>query len=197
MSIRTTAALAAIVGFAPMALASVFYDEAIDGDMSDDRFNPNVFNLGLGSNTIISETLLSNLPQPEGDRDFFTVVVGVGQTLSQIVLTEASNPGGGFDSAAFVAMQFGPIITVDPENPFPNAGDLSGFILTTSDLIGTDVMAELSGLDGPLGPGEYAFWVQQTGEDLTRVGLEFTVIPAPGAIATLGLGALLAGRRRR
>lgn len=195
MLVRTLGVGAALVCGLSVASANVLHDDAIDGDLSDDRFNPDVFQLGLGANTIYSETVRSNLPQPEGDRDYFTVVVGAGMSLTELFLTESSLPAGGFDNVAFIGMQFGPIVTVDPDIPDPTP--LSGWILTTADLIGTDVLSLLAGVDGPLGPGEYAFWVQQTGDDLTRVGLEFNVVPAPGALALLGLGGLAVSRRRR
>lgn len=195
MFVRTLGVAAALAMVAPLATANVLHDDAVDGNLSNDPMNPDVFHLGLGMNSIISETVLSNLPPPDGDRDFFTVVVGAGMSISQIILAESSLPNGGFDDIAFVAMQFGPLITVDPD--MPDASLLAGWILTTSDLVGTDVLSLLSGGMSSLGPGEYAFWVQQTGDDLTRVRLDFMVVPAPGALALLGLGGLAGVRRRR
>ena len=196
MQFRSLAALAAVVAGASCAMGSVFHDDAIHGDLSDDRFNPTVFNLGVGVNTIISETGLSNLPAPEGDRDYFTLVVGAGQTLTSITLVESVNVGGGgFDPVAFIGLQFGPMVTVDPDAP--NPAPLAGWTLSTPDAVGTDLMSVLTGGLTELGPGEYAFWVQQTGEDITRVRLDFNVVPAPGAVALLGLGGLVSTRRRR
>lgn len=195
MLIRTVAGLMAVGMLVPMASADVFYDETVDGDLSDDRANPDVFDLSLGTSGIIMEAVLSNLPSPDGDRDYFTVVVGAGQTLTEIIYADSSLPNGGFDSAGFLAMQFGPVVTVNPDAPDPTP--LAGFIIGSPDLVGTNVLEALSGGLTELGEGEYAFWFQQTGEDLNRVRFDFTVVPAPGAMALLGMGGLVGIRRRR
>lgn len=195
---QTALAVAAMafVGSIASAGGLVIWDDAVNGDLSDDRFNPNVFALDNGVSSIISETVLSNFPSSEGgDRDYFTVTIGAGQSITSIMLAESFNPAGGFDAVGFMALQFGPIVTVDPAAP--NPAPLAGFVIGTEDLIGTDILGLLSGGLSELGAGEYAFWVQQTGEDLTRIRLDFNVVPAPGAMALLGLGGLVAGRRRR
>lgn len=197
MRIQNAAGLAAValVGSIASAGGLVIWDDAVDGDLSDDRFNPNVFVLGNGVSSVISETVFSNFPDEGGDRDYFTVVIGAGQSLTSIILSEASNPNGGFDAAGFIALQFGPIVTVDPAAP--NPAPLAGWLITFESLVGTDVLSDLSGGFSSLGEGEYAFWVQQTGEDLTRIRMDFHVVPAPGAMALLGLGGLVGVRRRR
>ncbi len=197
MRIQNAAALVAVafVGSIASAGGLIIWDDAVDGDLSDDRFNPNVFVLGNGVSGIISETRFSNFPDEGGDRDYFTVVIGAGQTLTAIMLSEASNPLGGFDAAGFIGLQFGPIVTVDPNAP--NPAPLAGWLITFENLVGTDLLGDLSGGLSSLGEGEYAFWVQQTGEDLTRIRLDFHVVPAPGAMALLGLGGLVGVRRRR
>lgn len=197
MRIQNAAGLAAValVGSIASAGGLVIWDDAVDGDLSDDRFNPNVFVLSNGVSSVISETVFSNFPDEGGDRDYFTVIIGAGQSLTSIMLSEASNPNGGFDAAGFVGLQFGPIVTVDPAAP--NPAPLAGWLITSDNLVGTDLLSDLSGGLSSLGEGEYAFWVQQTGEDLTRIRLDFTVVPAPGAMALLGLGGLVGVRRRR
>lgn len=195
MLIRTVAGLMAVGVLVPMASADVFYDETVSGDLSDDRFNPSVFALALGTSSLIMESRLANLPQPEGDRDYFTLVVGAGQTLTEIIYAESILPNGGFDSAGFLGLQFGPVVTVNPDAP--NPAPLAGFIIGSEDLVGTNVLGALSGGLSELGEGEYAFWFQQTGDDLNRVRFDFTVVPAPGAMALLGLGGLVGIRRRR
>ena len=53
------------------------------------------------------------------------------------------------------------------------------------------------GFAGPLGPGDYSFWVRQGGADAATWDLNFVVTPAPGALALLGLGGLFGTSRRR
>lgn len=198
MRYQSTLAIAAVVlvGSAASAGGLVIWDDAVDGDLSDDRFNPNVFNLQNGVSSVISETVFSNFPPSEGgDRDYFTLVVGAGQSITSITLAESFNPAGGFDAVGFIGLQFGPIVTVNPDAPDPSP--LAGFVIGNADLVGTDILGALSGGLSSLGEGEYAFWMQQTGEDLTRVRLDFNVVPTPGALAVLGLGGLAAVRRRR
>jgi hypothetical protein len=191
MSIRAIIALAA---FAPAAAAGITFDEAVDGDLSNDRTNPNVFALGSGTNLFTMDVVDSN--NPTGDLDYFTVTVGAGFLIDSITLVSSTNPNGGFDPVAFIAMQIGPEVTVDPAAP--NPAPLAGFVIGDPGQVGTDILPALSGSFGPtLGEGQYAFWVQQTGTDLTRVTLSFNVVPAPASAAALGCLGLFAARRRR
>jgi len=191
MTIRSIIALAVL---APAAHASVIFDEGVDGDLSNDRTNPSTFVLGLGVNSFTMDVIDSD--GPNGDLDYFTVTVGIGLTLDAVTLVSTTNPAGGFDATSFIAMQIGPQVTVDPASPDPTP--LSGFVIADPSQVGSDLLPALAGSFGPtLGPGEYALWVQQTGEDLTRVSLSFNVVPAPGSFAAFaGLG-LLGARRRR
>lgn len=191
MTIRAIIALAA---FAPAAAAGVIFDEAVDGDLSNDRANPTSFVLGSGANLFTMDVFDSD--QPGGDLDYFTVNVGAGFTIDSITLVSSTNPNGGFDSTGFIALQVGPEVTVDPDAP--NPAPLAGFVIAEPGTIGTNILPDLSGTVGPtLGEGAYSFWVQQTGVDLTRITLSFNVVPAPGAATAMGMLALLGARRRR
>jgi hypothetical protein len=186
-------ALLAAAGAATAGPGNVF-DEAFLGDFSDDRFAPTFLDFDLGLNTVISTTALSN-DIVNGDRDYFTFTLEAGESIDSITLLNATNPGGGFDSVAFAGLAFDSVFDFDPNT---NSGPgLVGFVLTTPDLVGTDIIGDLSaGLD-TLGPGDYSLWVQQTGDFLTQVELGFNVVPAPTTAALLGLGGLVAVRRRR
>lgn len=192
---RSSLAIVVVASFSGAALA-VDWDETIDGDLSNDRFNPTSFTLDLGLNTITMNVVDSN-DFDNGDIDYFSIVIGAGLQLDSIILFESSAPGDGFvDSIAFIGLAEGDFFPVDPM--FIDPEPLLGFILTGPELVGTDVLTAL-GLSAPVaGERVYSFWVQQTGFDLTTVSLGFqvSVIPSPGAAALLALGAL-AGRRRR
>lgn len=189
----TRAALLAIAAIAPTAAASVIYDEAVNGDLSGDRFNPTIITLGLGQNTITMDVVDSNLDG--GDRDYFTFSLGGGLSVNSILLADASNPNGGFDATAFVGLGSGNFFDFDPDT-FQGPG-LIGFVLTTPDLVGTDIIGDLNAAQGALTATDYSVWVQQTGQDVTRVSLTFNVVPAPTTAAFLGLAALATTRRRR
>jgi len=189
---RITAAVAA-AAIVSSAGAGVAYDEAIDGDLSGDRFNPTAVTTTLGSNLVRMQVVESDAPG--GDRDYFTVSIGAGEFIDQIILDESSVDVG-FDSTAFVGLAFDDIFDFDPDGL--TGPGLEGFVLTGSSLVGTDILGDLSGAGlSSLGPGDYSFWVQQTGEDLTTVGLDIIVAPAPSAASLLVLGAMGVARRRR
>lgn len=190
----TTRALIALAACAGTAHASIVYDEAVDGDLSNDRFNPTAFNLTEGVSVFTMDVIDSD--SPNGDLDYFTVSIGAGLSIDSVTLVSSTNPIGGFDPTAFIALQLGTQVTVDPAAPDPSP--LAGFVIGSPPTIGTNILPDLAGASGPtLGAGDYSLWVQQTGADLTRVTLSFNVVPAPGFASALGCVGLLAARRRR
>ncbi len=191
-SIRLYGAALAAGLFVSSASAQFAYDELVDGDITDDRFNPLVLNAADGVN-VLSGTVV------DGDRDYFTFTVPAGSELVAINLTDYVSP----DFAAFLGVQAGATFTVDPDLPDP--GPLLGYVLYGPMTLGTDILDDMGagfgaiGFTGALPEGQYTFWNQQTGPDLTSYTMEFVirVIPAPASAALLGAGGLLAARRRR
>jgi len=193
MRICSMSAALAACAIVSAAGAGVVYDETIDGDLSDDRFNPTDIATALGSNRARMSVVDSN--SPGGDRDYFTVSIGAGEFIDRIILDESSVGSSGIDNTAFIGLAFDDIFDFDPVNL--TGPGLVGFVLTDDTLVGTDILGALSGGLGSLGAGDYTFWVQQTGVDETTVGLDIRVAPAPGAMALLAMGALGGVRRRR
>lgn len=192
-TIKSAWPIAVAAGTAIAGPSGNIFDEAVLGDFSDDRFNPTVLDFALGSNTVINQVVDSDLPG--GDRDYYTFTLDDGQSIDSITLLNATNPTGGNDAIAFAGLAFDSIFDFDP-NIFDGPG-LVGFVLTTPDLSGLDILPELSdGLD-TLGPGDYTLWIQQTGTDLTEIALDFNVVPAPTTAAPLLAAALVSTRRRR
>lgn len=191
-----TRSLAAVIvaGFAGTAFAFDF-DESIDGDLSDDRFNTSQFTLDLGSNIFRMQVVDSN-NFVNGDIDYLTVTVPAGLQLDSIFLNESSAMG---DNRAFIGLAPGEDFPVDPQAPDPSL--LTGFVITDNSLVGTNILSELQGFDPSpiLGESVQSFWIQQTGFDLTQLEMQFNVseIPAPGAASLFGAAALAAARRRR
>ena len=186
-------ALGVVGACVSVASADVVYDEQVDGDLSGDRFNPTSVTLQSGVNSVRMDVV--NSDQPGGDRDYFTFNVGAGQWIDSIVIAESSVGPGGFDSAGFVGLAFDDIFDFDPDM-FTGPG-LVGFVITEPSTVGTDQLGALSAGQSTLGPGDYSFWVQQTGQDLTTIQLDINLVPTPGSFAVLGLGGLVAARRRR
>ncbi|MGP1273234.1 MAG: hypothetical protein ACTS22_07860 [Phycisphaerales bacterium] len=168
------------------------YDESVSGDLTDDRFAPFELSAAPGSN-VLSGTVVT------GDRDYFRFTVPAGFELSALNLLDYDSP----DFAAFLGVQSGSSITVDPDNPDP--ADLLGYALYGPLEEGTDLLPTMGtafgaiGFSGALPAGEYSFWNQQTGVDLTGYTLEFviTVVPAPAGLGVLAAAGAIAGRRRR
>lgn len=189
------AALAAalVMGLSASTAAGQFgYDELVDGDITDDRFNPLELIAADGVN-VLSGTVV------DGDIDYFRFTVPTGSELVAINLTDYVSP----DFAAFIGVQQGSTFTVDPNNPAPD--DLLGYVLYGPQTLGTDILDDMGagfgaiGFTGFLPAGEYTFWNQQTGPDLTSFTMEFVIrpIPAPASAVLLGAGGLLVARRRR
>lgn len=187
----TVAASAALLLAAP-ALGQFGYDELVDGDITGDRAMPLSLLADIGVNTL-SGTVV------DGDRDYFSFEVPAGAELVAINLAEYDSP----DFAAFLGVQTGSEITVDPDNP--DSAPLLGYVLYGPMTEGTDVLDDMGsafgaiGFTGALPAGQYSFWNQQTGPDLTSFTLEFVIapVPAPAGLGVLAGAGLLASRRRR
>lgn len=148
------------------------YKESKSGDLSDDGLDPTRVKLALGDNIIDG-----NYGNNGGiDRDYFWVKIPDGQQLSAIILDPKTQVGG---NVSFIGVQKGKKVTVDPLGGSPE-GLLGWTHYGTSDE-GTDILpaicegAGAKGCTPPLGPGSYAFWVQETGVCQCHYRFIFTV----------------------
>jgi hypothetical protein len=198
-------ALAAMIAATP-ARANFTYDEARDGDLSNDRLNPNLLIAGQGVNTLTGTT--ATFPAPAGrDFDYFNVTIPDGLQFGSIDLTEYS--GGDLTVIGMVAGTPFTVPPTDPANTIPPR--LLGWVHISTGLIGRDlfptmaaqtVPAPVIGFAAPLPSGSYSFWIQETSANPVNYSLSFNVsaIPEPSSLAMLGLGGLLFPyfiRRRR
>jgi hypothetical protein len=192
--------LSALLSNVGVCSAGIAWNESINGDLSNNRSNPTAVTVGTGSNLLIAT---SGGPGP--DRDYFRFTIPAGYQLTGIYLNQYTSL---FDGKAFIGVQTGSAITVNPTDPSP--APLLGYAHFGPDVelltppfnylsaIGTGVSA--IGFTGPLGPGEYSFWTQQTSAGSpSTYQLDFVVepvatpddVPIPGG-ALLIQGALLA-----
>lgn len=201
-----TLALAAVLASGLMASgaaqAVVAWDEAVNGDLSGNGLEPNFAALVAGGNELFGTTGRPFAGGPV-DRDYLHVTVPAGYVLTGLMVLSGTTalPGGG----AFIGLQAGPQVTVDPTG-FSAAG-LLGWTLFGPDQIGGNLFDEMalpaadsSGFDVPLPAGDYTLWVQETAVGSPSYALQFVVaeVPeAPSALAMLGGLALLAGALRR
>jgi MYXO-CTERM domain-containing protein len=181
------------------AAAVPVYDEATNGDFSNNRAAPTLVNFALGQNDVVGQTgSVSGVT----DRDYFTFIVPAGSTLSSLTVLNSSLTAGG---AAFFGLQAGPVVTVDPAAATP--GPLLGYELVSPADIGVDILPVMStaagagGFTVPLGEGQYTAWLQDTNAAPSIYGLRFnvTAVPEPGAalLAATGIVALGLFRRRK
>ncbi len=187
------AVLCAGVGTA--AHGQTIWNEVTQGDLSDDRFNPTTLNLTEGSNILFGvidgDDGMGNI-----DRDYFSVTVPQGHVLARIDLLLYFSD----DFGAFLGIQPGPIFPNDPDTVQPE--DLLGWVVFGPSNEGGDLLLAMS-VNGqtftpPLAAGTYTLWAQQL-DSFTEWTPDFVVeaVPAPGALAVMGLGLVGCVRRRR
>ena len=171
------------------------YDESVDGDLSNDRLSTTMITLDAASNPVSGSVTAQTLQSPL-DRDYFSVTVPAGRSLTQIQFEryESSNP------RAFIGMLAGSVFSIDPDNPTTDG--LLGYLHIGEQAIPSDILDDLRGSFGPtrfqspLAAGTYSFWVNQTEAALTEYTFNFVTIPEPHSmVAAAGLGLIL--RRRR
>ena len=199
----TIAGLAACAFLAGTASAGIMWDESIDGDISGDYMNPTqMYTVGV-NNHVIFTTVGDD---PDEDREYFTFTIAEGYELASIVLD-------GFDTdpesnLGFLGVASGTSFPTSPTAP--DVTQILGYALIGESDVGDDILQLMGqgsgsqGFTGPLGPGSYTFWAQETGPSTDDWDLNFIVtqgsapaVPGPGALAGLIGIATIAGRRRR
>lgn len=209
LSARTPRAFFTILALPLTSLAlhagNIAHDESVNGDLSTDSSSPTDLTFQVGDNEVHGTTGRVVAGGPV-DRDFFRISIPAGQQLSAIEMlagTTFAGPGGLSFLGVVNASDFG-------LTPPAAAGALLGYHHTAASEIGTDILDDLGagagaiGFTGPLGPGTYAFWVQETAVSSVAYGYNFKMTsasPVPDAgpagwlsFATLGL-TLVGGRR--
>jgi hypothetical protein len=204
-----SAFIALMFGLASVASAGVLWDETVDGDLANTGATATFLGtLTFGSNQVIG---LTGRPGPSPiapERDYFYVTVPSGLNLARITLL----PGDNMGALGFIGMEAGSTITLPP-TATTAAGLLGWWHYSPAD-VGSDILLSMhdlalipgpgagtgngaSGFTLPLGPGNYAFWVQDTSAladpaNPFNFGFDLQAVPEPGTMALmlLGLGGL-------
>ena len=190
-----------LAGFtAGIASADLMWDEAIDGDLSGDYLAPTQLYTKGVNNHVIFTTVGAEANGGEQDREYFTLTIDEGFELAAIILD-------GFETdpetnLGFIGVAAGNVFPTPPDAP--DVTSLLGYYLPGVNDIGNDILQAMGsgggsqGFSGPLGAGTYTFWAQETGPSTDNWDLNFIVteIPAPGALALLGVAGLASRRRR-
>ncbi len=187
-------AVASVIALGLSCAASVVaedYRESSNGDLSDDPLQPTVIPVDEGENRVRGQTI--DFPT---DRDIFTLVVPPGLEITGLFLSEFELISSPSDGGSLIALEEGDQIT-----DLNSSDNLRGFVIagtTSGTEVGDELLDDLGG--GPLGPGSWTFWIQNTGSitayELTALAEPQPAAPPPGdnatpAIPTLGPAGLL------
>ena len=205
LCLKGLAAIALVLTMLSNAHAIPVYTESIDGDLSGSGLTPTVITLGLGSNEITGTT--GNVAGVS-DRDYFVVTVPLNFKLAQLIEEAGTEAGqSGAFARGFFAVQLGPQVTLPP-NTMTATGLLgwTHYVPTATDIDILPAMGNPTPLNGatgfgpPLGPGTYAFWIQDTTPGTFNYGFDLVLVvpePASGGLMAVGLFALWGYLRRR
>lgn len=176
-----------------MASAQVIWDEAVSGDLSDDRMAPTSLTLNLGVNGLLATT-------GPIDIEYVHFHIPAGMQLDAIIPISYA----GQDQVAFIGVQAGSVFTEPATGT--NVGNLLGWALwgpgvgnmNTNILPAIGSGAGAQGFTGPLTGSDYTFWIQNTGDTMTyRLDFNTSVVPEPFTITGLAFGGLALVRKRR
>jgi hypothetical protein len=162
----------ALTGCAPLD-----YDEAVDGDLSNEAGTPTALTFNLGDNTITGSVTTS---APADTRDFITFTIPHGLQLSALrLLSYRDLPANVPGNRGFHAINLGATSLV----PSPaTEGSFLGGDHVDGAAEGSDLLPALAdgepagtGFTVPLGAGTYSYVIQQTGPPLSGYKLQFVV----------------------
>jgi hypothetical protein len=202
---------AAVCALLATALAkATIYDEAVSGDLSNDKAAPTALTLTPGSNSVIGTVNGFGNGDPQ---DWVSFTIPTGFVMSSYVNSKYNST----DPQGFTGFQFGSSFSGNEFLAPSYAGYAHfGTGATNPDgtpplsTVGVDLLSPMAdpsfapdatGFTPPLGAGTYTFLIQQ-GNDVTT-GYQFDMnvrsVPEPGSsLCLLGMGglAILALRRR-
>jgi hypothetical protein len=207
-------AVALMLSLAGGARAAVIWDEAVNGEFSHNGLNPTPVTFLLGYNDILGTYGKPNAATDPVNPDYFTFTVPAGEALTAINVLPGTTAAGPL-LISFIGIEQGNQVTLGPSPP--DATGLLGWRHTNPATdIGTDILGEIgnpptqpplgapgaTGFTPPLGPGDYAVWLQETGvcgPSLCNYGFNFTLaaIPEPASLALLASALLGLGLIRR
>lgn len=195
-SIARGCALASMLG-AAASLSAAGYDESAQGDLSTVSSAPTHISLTLGDNVIQGTTGRAVTGGPV-DRDFFQFTIPAGQQLTSITPLRGTTFAGA-GSLSFIAVVSGDSFGATAPT---TATGLLGYHHYGPSEIGTDILDDIGagagsiGFTAPLGPGNYAFWIQETAVASVNYAFSFnkTQVSAPegGPGLMAGAGVLAA-----
>ena len=206
-----SAAVCVLLAAAP-AIATI-YDEAVSGDLSNDKAAPTALTLMPGLNSVIG-TVAGFPPEGTDPQDWVSFTIPAGFVMTSYVNSKYDST----DPQGFTGFQFGSAFLGDEfiegsyagyahfgtaaNNPDGNPVSSSTVGLNLLPLMADPNFAPgTTGFTPPLGAGTYTFLIQQGNPVTTGYQFDMNVraVPEPGSsLCLLGMGglAILALRRR-
>jgi len=156
------------------------WNEATDGDLSDNSAAPSTASLGIGTNTI-SGTVGGLVDV----RDYMTFTIPAGQQLVALrQLSWLDVPAGTAGNTGYHSIDGGSTSLIPG---FTNSAFFLGGDHVDQLAVGTDMLPALAagnlagvGFSNPLGQGTYTYLVQQTGPQVCSYEFSFDIAPVKG-----------------
>ena len=178
---------------AAAANGAVFWDESLQGDLSNDQAvptSPSLTPLTAGTYTV------GGIVNGTGDRrDWFTMTIQGGFQLSSVILGVYSSA----NTISFTGVGTGTSFAGNPDV----AGSYLGWTHFGSGVpgatAGEDVLPDMglgagsTGFTPPLGAGSYTFLIQETSPTPTTYRFDYQITPIPEPSAGIAVGLLCAG----
>jgi len=151
---------------------ALVFDEATEGEITNDPNNPLPFQFADGVNAISASVAFP-------DVDYITINVPAGSELTSIELEDYVST----NNQSFIAIQSGSVFTELVDDP--QVANLLGYAHHGTNMIGVDILPDIGsgvgaqGFTPPLSAGDYTFWIQETGSAVAEFTLNFIVAPVP------------------
>jgi len=205
-----SAAICALLAAAPAK--AIIFDEAVSGDLSNDKAAPTALTLTPGLNSVIG-TVAGFPPAGSDPQDWVSFTIPTGFVMTSYV----NSKYGSEDDQGFTGFQVGSSFSGDEFT----AGNYAGYAhfgtgatnpdgTPPSSTVGVDLLPLMAnpsfapgatGFTPPLAAGTYTFLIQQGDPSTTSYQFDMTVrsVPEPGSslcLLVLGGLAILALQRR-
>ena len=205
-----SAAICALLAAAPAK--AIIFDEAVSGDLSNDKAAPTALTLTPGLNSVIG-TVAGFPPAGSDPQDWVSFTIPTGFVMTSYV----NSKYGSEDDQGFTGFQVGSSFSGDEFT----AGNYAGYAhfgtgatnpdgSPPSSTVGVDLLPLMAnpsfapgatGFTPPLHAGTYTFLIQQGDNETTSYQFDMTVrsVPEPGSslcLLVLGGLAILALQRR-